>query len=84
MILIKNEIMTSIEGHDTVTNLRKMISNNPRLNLVNFFQFVLKLLSQKETLTLIKGRNSVPNLQTLASNTPNLSPMDVNVHTQYC
>ena len=34
-ILSGNEIMTSIKGQNTVTNLRKMTGNNPNPDLVN-------------------------------------------------
>ena len=34
-ILSGNEILTSIKGHNSVTNLRKMTGNNPNQDLVN-------------------------------------------------
>ena len=34
-ILGENENLTSIKGHNSVTNLRKMKVNNPKLDLVN-------------------------------------------------
>ena len=34
-ILSGNKILTSIKGHNSVTNLPKMTVNNPNLNLVN-------------------------------------------------
>ena len=34
-ILSGNEILTSIKGHNSVTNLRKMTANNPNLDIVN-------------------------------------------------
>ena len=34
-ILSGNEILTSIKGHNSVKILRKMMSNNPKLDLVN-------------------------------------------------
>ena len=34
-ILSGNENITSIKGHNSVTNLRKMTGNNPKLDLVN-------------------------------------------------
>ena len=30
-----NEILTSIKGHNSVANLRKMTLNNPNLDLIN-------------------------------------------------
>ena len=34
-ILSGNEILTSIKGHNSVKILRKMMGNNPKLDLVN-------------------------------------------------
>ena len=34
-ILSGNEIMTSIKGHNSVKILRKMMGNNPKLDVVN-------------------------------------------------
>ena len=34
-ILSRNENLTSIKGHNSVTNLRKVTGNNPKLDLVN-------------------------------------------------
>ena len=34
-ILCGNEILTSIKGHNSVKILRKMMGNNPKLDLVN-------------------------------------------------
>ena len=34
-ILSRNEILTSIKGHNSVKILRKMTGNNPKLDLVN-------------------------------------------------
>ena len=34
-ILMGNEVLTSIKGHNSVTNLRKRTGNNPNLNPVN-------------------------------------------------
>ena len=34
-ILSGNEILTSIKGHNSVKILRKMMCNNPKLDLVN-------------------------------------------------
>ena len=34
-ILSRNEILTSIKGHNSVKILRKMMGNNPKLDLVN-------------------------------------------------
>ena len=34
-ILSRNEILTSMKGHNSVKILRKMMGNNPKLDLVN-------------------------------------------------
>ena len=34
-ILSEKEILTSVKGHNPVKNLRKMTSNNPKVDLVN-------------------------------------------------
>ena len=34
-ILSRNEILTSIKGHNSVKILRKMTGNNPKLDLLN-------------------------------------------------
>ena len=34
-MLSRNENLTSIKGHNSVTNLRKKAGNNPNLDLVN-------------------------------------------------
>ena len=53
-ILSRNEILTSIKGHNSDTNNKSMTDNNPNLDLVNinayttlvkFCPFVLKKLS---------------------------------------
>ena len=35
VVLSRNEILTSIKGHNSVKILRKMTGNNPKLDLVN-------------------------------------------------
>ena len=50
MILSGNEILTSIKGHNCVKSLRKMMGNNPKLDLVNDvhtkFGLILSFCSQ--------------------------------------
>ena len=48
--------LTSIKGHNSTTNVRKMMCNNPNLDLriqtlIKFYQFVLKILSENEIVT---------------------------------
>ena len=91
-ILRGKEILTSIKGHDSVINLRKLTRNNPNLDLVNInayakfgqiIQFVLKILSENEILTSFKGHNSVINLQKLTCNNPNLALGQIpSIHSQ--
>ena len=92
-ILSGNEILTSIKGHNSVANLRKIMLYNPNLdlsmliciqNLVKFCPLVLKILSGNEILTSIKGRNSVANLRNLTLYNPNLDTINVNVYTKFC
>ena len=50
-ILTRNKILTSIKGHNSVTNLQKMTGNNPNLDLVNInahikFDQILYICSQ--------------------------------------
>ena len=56
-ILSGNEILTSIKGHNSVANLRKMTLYNPNLDLINgnvytnlvkFCPLVLMILSRNE------------------------------------
>ena len=71
----ENEIMMSIKGHNSVTNLRKKITgNNTNLDLVSInandiqslvkiCPFFPKILRGYEILTSIKGHNSLTNVQ---------------------
>ena len=50
-LLKRNKILTSIKGHNSATNLRKMINNNPNLDIVNMnaytkFGEILSICSQ--------------------------------------
>ena len=69
-ILCGNKIPTSMKGHNSVINLRKLMCNNPKLDVFNinaYTQFgqilsiFLKILSCNEILTSIKGHNAVIN-----------------------
>ena len=53
---ILNEILTSVKGHDSIINVRKMMCNNinPNLDLVcinAYTKFVLKILSGNKIMT---------------------------------
>ena len=88
-----NEILTSIKGHNSIANLRKMMLDNPNLDLINvnvyilnlvkFCPLVLKILSGNEILTSIKGRNSVVNFRNLTLYNPNLDIIYVNRYTKF-
>ena len=91
-LLSGNEILTSIKGHNSASNLQKMTLYNPNLDLINvnvytnlvkFCPFVIKILSGNEILTSIKGRNSVANLRNLTLYNPNLDLINVNVYTKF-
>ena len=70
-ILSGNEILTSIKGCNSVTNLQNLTFYNPHLDIINVYVytksgFSLSIGSQdierNEILTSIKGHNSVANL----------------------
>ena len=70
-ILSKNQVLTSIQGRNSVANLRKTMIYITNVVLVNDYVyttfvliglFVSKILSKNSILTLIKGRISVANL----------------------
>ena len=52
-ILSVNEILTSIKGHDSVTNLRNVMRNNPNLDLVNVIAYIYSLIKSR-TITLLR------------------------------
>ena len=71
-ILIKNRILTSNNGSNSVANLRKTKIYNTNIDLVNdnvYTKFGLnllffpKILNKNQILTPIKGRNSIANLR---------------------
>ena len=79
-ILSGNEILTSIKGHNSVANLRKMTLYNPNLDLINVNVYTK---FGNEILTSIKGRNSVAILRNLTLYSPNLDTFNVNVYTKF-
>ena len=90
-ILSGIEILTSIKGHNSVKIWRKLMGNNPKLDLVNvnaqnlfrFCQWVLKILSENEILMSIKGRNTVKILRKMMGNNSKLDLVNVNAHTKF-
>ena len=88
----KQKKLTSIKGHTSVTNLRKMTGNDPNLdivninehtNLVKFYQFILKILSGNTILTSVKGHNSITNVRKMMWNNTNLDLVSINAYTQF-
>ena len=80
-ILSGNEILTSLKGRNSVSNLQKLMIYNPNLDIINVnvytkFSSILsigsKILSGNEILILIKGHNSGANLRNLPLYNPNL------------
>ena len=49
-------------------------------NLINFHQFVQKILSGNKILKIIKGYNHVVNLRKLTRNKPNVDLVNVNAY----
>ena len=52
-------------------------------NLVKFYHFVIKILSENEKVKSIKGHNSVTNLRKMTNNNPNLHLVNINSHTKF-
>ena len=82
----------SIKGHNSGSNLRKMLGNDPKLDLVNVdvpakFGSILSIHSQdierKQILTSIKGHNSGSNFQKMLGNNPKLDLVNVDVHAKF-
>ena len=68
-ILSGNEILTSIKGHNSVTNVPKKMHNNPNIDLLyinayikfgGIYQLVLKILSERkrEELISVESKNT--------------------------
>ena len=90
-ILSRNEILTSLKDHNSVSNLRKMPGNNPNLNLLNMNAYIKfgeillncsKDIEQKGN-SEMKGPTSVTNLQKMAGNNPNLDPVNINAYIKF-
>ena len=91
-VLRGNEIHTSIKGKDSVKTLRKMMGNNPKLDLVNVdvhtnFGNILSMRSQD----IERIRNYDVNQEPLLSkflrkmrgNNPKLDLVNVDVYTKF-
>ena len=91
-ILSKNQILTSIKGHNSVANLRKTKIYNTNLDLVtdNVYTnsgLILSIRSQdikqKLNFASIKGRNSVANLRKTKIYKTKVDLVNDNVFTKY-
>ena len=91
-ILSRNEILTSIKGHNSVAYLRNLTLYKTNLdiinvtciqNLVKFCPLVLKILSGNKILTPIKGHYSVANLHKMIFYNPNLDLVNGDVYTNF-
>ena len=86
MILSGNVILTSIKGHNSLTNLRKLTANNPNVDLVSvnslvkFGPFVPKILNGNENLAQIKGHNSSTNVRKMMCNNSKLVLVNKNAY----
>ena len=88
----KNQILESIKGRNSVTNLRKATFYNTNVDLVHddvytkfglILSILLKILSKNQILTSIKGRNSVANLRKTKIYNNNLDLVTDNVYTNF-
>ena len=82
--------MTSIKGHNSVINLRKIMSNNPNQDLVNINAyiykvklciFILKIWSGNSDIS--QGQNSITNARKMMCNNPNLHVDLVDTNAYY-
>ena len=91
-ILSKNQILTSIKGHNSVANLRKTKIYNTNLDLVTDnvytnFGLILSIRSQdmeqNPNFDVIKGRNSLANLRKTAIYYTKVDLVNDNVYTKF-
>ena len=97
ILISGNEILMSIKGHNSVTNLGKMMCNNAKPDLVNInaytkfgkiLSFVLKILISgnkilNKTLTFIKGHNSITNVRKMICNNGNPDLDNIIAYTKF-
>ena len=81
-ILIKNRILTSIKGSNSVANLQKTKIYNTNIDLVNDNVFT-KFGLISSILSSIKGRNSVANLRKTMIYNTNVDLVNDNVYTKF-
>ena len=58
-ILRGNEILTSIKGHNSITNVRKIMFSNPNLELVNMNVYTKALEQMQSNTDLEAAKNNV-------------------------
>ena len=71
-ILSRKDVLVSIKGHYSGTNVRKIMCNNPNLDLVNMNAYIQFGEIQKQNFGINKGHNSSTNLQKMMCNNPKL------------
>ena len=81
LVLKKNQIMTSIKGGNSVTNLRKTKNYNTNVDLVN--DNVYTEFGLNKILTSIKGRYSVANLRITMIYITNVDLVNDYVYTKF-
>ena len=89
-ILSRNEVLTSIKGCNSVTNLRNLTIYNTNVDIFNDnvhtkFGYILSIGSQdiERKRNSDKGRNSVANLRNLTLYNHNLDIIYANVYTKF-
>ena len=91
-ILSGNANLTSIKGHNSVTNLRQITSNIPNLDLFNtnaytksdeIVSICSKDIEWERNADINQGPNSVTNLRKMTGNNPNLDLVIINVYTKF-
>ena len=85
-ILSKNQLLTSIKGHNFVANMQKMRLYNPNVDLVHdnvYTKWSIRSqdIEEKQFLMSIKGRNSVANLRKMMLYNLNIDLVNDNMYT---
>ena len=90
--LSRNKILTSIKGHDIVTNKQKITGNSSNLDLVNmnayikfgeFLSICTQDIEHKQNFCYIKGHNSGTNLRKITCNNPKLDLVNMNAYIKF-
>ena len=84
--------MAKIKGHNSDTNMRKMMRNNRKQDLAKMnadikfgeiLKLVLKILSGNEILAQIKDNNSGKNERKMTCNNPKPDPVNMNAYIKF-